>query len=66
MYADSLKNEGLTPERAAAITGALDTLHAALAKLDRNSLKQFFSLPLETRLANYAQAEGLMDITSFK
>ncbi len=63
-YIDNLKSEGFTVERAESISTALDELHSALSKLDKKHLKQFLSLPLETRLANYAQAEGLMDLTS--
>jgi len=40
-YIDDLKAEGLTPERATAISNALDGLHSALSKLDKQNLKQF-------------------------
>lgn len=65
-YTERLKSEGFTNERAETVSDALNTLHAALSKLDRQHLKQFFSLPTETRLSNYAQAEGLMDLSSLK
>lgn len=65
MYVDNLKAEGFTPERAKALSEAFDILHAAIASLDRGSMKQFFSLPMETRLANFAQSEDLVDMTSY-
>ena len=62
-YTENLKVEGLTAERAEKISEAFDVLHAAIAKLDTSSRMQFFSTSLETRLVEFAQVEGLMDIT---
>jgi len=62
-YAENLKAEGLTAERAEKIAEAFDVLHSALAKLDFEGRKQFFSVPLETRFSNFSSVEGLADVT---
>ena len=63
-YKDDLIKEGFTSERATGIYYAIETLHCALSKLDRKSLDQFFTVPVEARLANFAESEGFRILTS--
>ena len=63
IYADQLAGEGFTRERAESISQALDTLHCSLSALDFEHITRFFSVPLETRLSNFAKAEGVRDVT---
>ena len=62
-YKDSLINEGFTPERAEAVSNALDTLHSAVSKLDSAGRARFFETSLEQRLSDYAIQEGISDVT---
>lgn len=64
-YKESLISEGFTPERAEAISNALDTLHSATSKLDSVGRARFFETPLEQRLSDYAVQEGVTDVTKW-
>jgi hypothetical protein len=66
IYAEQLVKEGFTKERAESISQALDTLHGSLSALDFESVNRFFTVPLETRLSNFAKAEGVRDVTKDK
>jgi len=64
IYAKDLINEGITAERAESITSALDRLHCALSAVDYKRRQIFFETTIEQRLADYAKAEGLADVTA--
>lgn len=65
-FKDDLIKEGFTNERATSVYYAMETLHCALSKLDQRNLDQFFTVPVETRLTNFAEAEGFRILTSSK
>lgn len=66
LYADQLVKEGFTKERAESISNALDVLHGSLSALDFENINRVFSIPLETRLSDFAKCEGVRDVTKDK
>lgn len=62
-YLKELEEEGFPISRIADLDIAFDKLHTAIARLDCENLKRFWSKDLIQRLSEYAKAEDLRDVT---
>ena len=63
VYREILLNEGISETRADSICWALYDLHSAIAKLDCNNIRRFFSISLEKRIDEFAFAEKLIQLS---
>lgn len=60
LYRKQLEMEGFTSGNAARVAKAIDVLHTAISKMDRDQLRLFCKTKIESRLKQFAALERLI------